>query len=57
MAKRRNCSVKTLKYWGVYLYFIFQDDEAAMDFVTATANIRAHIFGIPVKSRFDIKCK
>ncbi|XP_064640626.1 SUMO-activating enzyme subunit 2-like [Lineus longissimus] len=32
-----------------------KDDEGAMDFVTATANIRAHIFGIPVKSRFDIK--
>lgn len=32
-----------------------KDDDAAMDFVTATANIRAHIFSIPVKSRFDIK--
>ncbi|GAB1599119.1 SUMO-activating enzyme subunit 2-like [Argonauta hians] len=32
-----------------------KDDEVAMDFVTATSNIRAHIFGIPVKSRFDIK--
>lgn len=32
-----------------------KDDEVAMDFVTSTANIRAHIFGIAVKSRFDIK--
>lgn len=32
-----------------------KDDDIAMDFVTATSNIRAHIFGIPIKSRFDIK--
>jgi len=32
-----------------------KDDEAAMDFVTATANIRSQIFNIPLKSRFDIK--
>lgn len=33
-----------------------KDDQHAMDFVAACANIRAHIFGIPQKSRFDIKC-
>ncbi|XP_070148784.1 SUMO-activating enzyme subunit 2 [Polyergus mexicanus] len=32
-----------------------KDDQHAMDFVAACANIRAHIFGIPQKSRFDIK--
>ncbi|KAH0950810.1 hypothetical protein HN011_007493 [Eciton burchellii] len=32
-----------------------KDDQHAMDFVTACANIRAHIFGIPQKTRFDIK--
>lgn len=32
-----------------------KDDPAAMDFVTACANIRAHIFGIGQKTRFDIK--
>ncbi|XP_071174369.1 SUMO-activating enzyme subunit 2-like isoform X1 [Mytilus edulis] len=32
-----------------------KDDEIAMDFVTSTANIRAYIFGIALKSRFDIK--
>ncbi|XP_031777196.1 SUMO-activating enzyme subunit 2 [Nasonia vitripennis] len=32
-----------------------KDDQAAMDFVAACANIRAHIFGIPQKTRFDIK--
>ncbi|XP_072947217.1 SUMO-activating enzyme subunit 2 [Epargyreus clarus] len=32
-----------------------KDDRSAMDFVTACANIRAHIFGIPRKSRFEIK--
>ena len=32
-----------------------KDDEAAMTFVTACANIRAEIFHIARKSRFDIK--
>ncbi|XP_014228552.1 SUMO-activating enzyme subunit 2 [Trichogramma pretiosum] len=32
-----------------------KDDEAAMDFVAACANIRAYIFGIAQKTRFDIK--
>ncbi|KAF7727004.1 E1 ubiquitin-activating protein uba2 [Apophysomyces ossiformis] len=32
-----------------------KDDEDAMDFVTATSNMRAHIFGIDQKSRFDVK--
>lgn len=32
-----------------------KDDEDAMDFVASCANIRAHIFGISKKSRFDIK--
>ncbi|KAJ8303465.1 hypothetical protein KUTeg_019861 [Tegillarca granosa] len=32
-----------------------KDDESAMDFVTAVANIRAYIFGIQKKTRFDIK--
>lgn len=34
-----------------------KDDKPALDFVTACANIRAHIFSIPQKSRFDVKCK
>jgi len=34
-----------------------KDDKNAMDFVASCANIRAHIFGIPQKTRFDIKCK
>lgn len=32
-----------------------KDDVNGMNFVTACANIRAHIFGIPKKSLFDIK--
>ncbi|CAJ0562835.1 unnamed protein product, partial [Mesorhabditis spiculigera] len=32
-----------------------KDDTDAMHFVAAAANIRAHIFGIPGKSLFDIK--
>lgn len=32
-----------------------KDDEASMDFVTACANLRAYVFSIPLKSRFDVK--
>lgn len=32
-----------------------KDDKHAMDFVASCANIRAHIFNIPRKSRFEIK--
>ena len=38
-------------------YVAFQDDDAAMNFVTSAANLRAFAFSIPLKSRFDIKCK
>ena len=34
-----------------------KDDDAAMDFVTAVSNLRAHIYSIPQKSRFDVKSK
>ncbi|CAG5958432.1 unnamed protein product [Menidia menidia] len=33
------------------------DDPPAMDFVTAAANLRMHIFSMNTKSRFDVKCK
>lgn len=32
-----------------------KDDPSSMDFVAACANIRAYIFGIPQKTKFDIK--
>lgn len=32
-----------------------KDDEASLNFVTAAANLRAHIFGISVQSRFSVK--
>jgi ubiquitin-like 1-activating enzyme E1 B len=32
-----------------------KDDDSAMDFVTACANIRAAVFGIGRKTRFDVK--
>ncbi|KAJ9591777.1 hypothetical protein L9F63_001713, partial [Diploptera punctata] len=32
-----------------------KDNKNAMDFVASCANLRAHIFGIPQKTRFDIK--
>lgn len=34
-----------------------KDDRQAMDFVTACANIRSHIFAIQMQSRFSTKCK
>lgn len=36
---------------------VSQDDPPAMDFVTAAANLRMHIFSMNMKSRFDVKCK
>ena len=39
------------------MIFFFQDDDVALRFVAACANIRAHIFHIAGKSLFDIKCK
>jgi hypothetical protein len=54
---------------SLYVYMVLQslkeddhlvwdkDDKNAMDFVASCANIRAHIFSIPQKTRFDIKCK
>ncbi|KAF9114521.1 E1 ubiquitin-activating protein uba2 [Mortierella sp. AM989] len=32
-----------------------KDDPETLDFVTATANLRAHVFGIEEKSRFQVK--
>ena len=32
-----------------------KDDEDAMDFVAACANIRAYVYNIPQKTRFDVK--
>jgi ubiquitin-like 1-activating enzyme E1 B len=38
------------------LWFTFdKDDERFLNFVTATSNLRAHIFGIELKSRFAVK--
>lgn len=34
-----------------------KDDQNALNFVASCANIRAHIFGIPEKTKFDIKCE
>ena len=43
-----------LAHWQVFT--CLQDDKVSMDFVAAAANLRAHVFGIQKKSRFDIKC-
>ena len=37
------------------LFLSLQDDKVSMDFVAAAANLRAYVFGLPNKSRFDIK--
>ena len=52
-------TVTTLKKQLVNRKFLVwdKDDKPAMDFVAACANIRAHIFSIPQKSRFAVKCK
>lgn len=34
-----------------------KDDEDAMNFVASAANLRCSIFSIPIKSKFEIKCK
>lgn len=34
-----------------------KDDRHPMDFVTACSNIRSYVFGIPPKSRFEVKCE
>ncbi|VDM57811.1 unnamed protein product [Angiostrongylus costaricensis] len=47
---RRKNDENTVLHWD-------KDDEVAMRFVAASANIRASIFGIPCKSLFEIKCK
>ncbi|KAJ1555454.1 E1 ubiquitin-activating protein uba2 [Nowakowskiella sp. JEL0078] len=52
LAKRFTQEVKKNK--DFYIDFE-KDDDDIMDFVTATANLRAHVFGIEVLSRFKIK--
>lgn len=32
-----------------------KDDDLAVEFVTASANLRAHSFGIPLQSLFEAK--
>lgn len=34
-----------------------KDEQQGMDFVAACANIRAYVFHIEQKTRFEIKCK
>ncbi|XP_072394210.1 SUMO-activating enzyme subunit 2 [Diabrotica undecimpunctata] len=45
---KKDLSNKSFLVWD-------KDDQPGMDFVTACANVRAHIFSIPTKSRFEIK--
>lgn len=52
-------SVTTLKKEHANKDFLVwdKDDQPAMDFVAACANIRAYIFSIAQKSKFEIKCE
>ena len=34
-----------------------KDDEDILDFVAASANLRSYVFGIEMRSKFDIKRK
>ena len=34
-----------------------KDCDIDLDFVVASTNLRAHLFSIPLKSKFDIKCE
>lgn len=34
-----------------------KDSNQDLDLVVSAANLRAHVFGISLKSKFDIKCK
>ena len=43
-------SENPILYWD-------KDDEDAMNFVAAAANLRCFIFSINIKSKFEIKCK
>jgi ubiquitin-like 1-activating enzyme E1 B len=47
MAKKKSDPLASLEF--------DKDDELALDFVTATANLRASVYGIEMKSRFIVK--
>ncbi|KAK5983462.1 SUMO-activating enzyme subunit [Trichostrongylus colubriformis] len=48
LSRRKNASETKILHWD-------KDDDDAMRFVAACANVRATIFGIPCKSLFEIK--
>ncbi|KAK6052564.1 ThiF family protein [Cooperia oncophora] len=50
LSRRKAAAENNLLHWD-------KDDDDAMRFVAACANIRATIFGIPRKSLFEIKCE
>lgn len=56
-AEMFSSTIATLKKELVNKEFLIwdKDDKVALNFVTACANIRAHIFSIAKKSRWDIK--
>lgn len=52
-----NCQLGKEFNMDIPISSVCQDDPPAMDFVTAAANLRMHIFSMNMKSRFDVKCK
>lgn len=56
LSRRSEEMKKTKASTGTSAVITFdKDDQDTLDFVTASANIRSHIFGIDLKSRFDVK--
>ncbi len=47
-------SARTIAHPSVLLSFD-KDDDDTLDFVLATANLRAIAYGIPTKTRFQVK--
>lgn len=47
--------VGALKWQEVGKLTFDKDDDLAVEFVTASANLRAHSFGIPTQSLFEAK--
>ena len=52
----RRLSTRAISHPNIVLAFD-KDDDDTLDFVLATANLRAMAYGIPTKTRFQVKGK
>ena len=55
MFQRTAIAIETTRASEIGALSFDKDDEQAMDFVTAAANLRAYNFGIPLETSFKIK--